>query len=70
MRIKTYFRTVTPEVGQPYTKECPFTEAHANQIGGVLTPEGLHQRSAEKLMAHWNRQLPDSYSYSLTPPTA
>jgi hypothetical protein len=68
MRIKTYFRTHTPEVGVPYTVECPFTETQTNQIGGVLTPEGLHLRSADKLVERWNRMAPDSYSYSLFPP--
>ena len=56
-RVKTYTASVHyTGSGSTHTKEYPFTEAHANEIGGTLEVDGLDVILAQKLCDKWTRR--------------
>lgn len=69
MRVTHYHATVYyAAAGSSHSKDCPFTQAQADEVGGVLEPDGLNINLAVKLCEKWTRRGNHSdirYSYSL-----
>lgn len=72
-RVLEYECTVHyPSTGSSHTKQYPFTQVQADEVGGVLEPDGLNIVLAQKLCDMWTRRgqhtsIRYSYWIPLTP---
>jgi hypothetical protein len=54
--MKTYTASVYyKSTGSTMTKEYPFTQEQANEVGAVLEADGLNELAARKLCNKWTR---------------
>lgn len=56
MRVKSYTASVYyKSSGSSNTKQYPFTQEQADEVGAVLEPDGINIEAAHKLCNKWTR---------------